>query len=179
MRRQASDTLEFNKLRAQLLAEVRTSLGASVVSHLSASSEPDEIVSALRSTSEGVAFLIEGSNVDLSDLPDPRPALAKLSIADINLEPKEILDLLRLMGVALGLRETFEHESGRFPLIYEISSTIANLKALNQRLRRQILPNGEVDDFASPELREARYQISRARTQIQRSLESALKRADE
>jgi DNA mismatch repair protein MutS2 len=179
MHRQASDTLEFNKLKAQLLAEVRTPLGASVVSDLSASSDLDTIVVALRSTSEGAAYLREGSSIELSDLPDPRPPLAKLSIADINLEPREILDLLRLMAVSLGLRESFDAESDRFPLIHEITSSIANLRALNQKLRGRILPNGEVDDFASPELREVRHQISRSRTQIQRSLESALKRADE
>jgi DNA mismatch repair protein MutS2 len=179
MHRQASDTLEFNKLKAQLLAEVRTPLGASAVSDLSASSDFSQIVLALRSTSEGVAYLRQGSSIDLSDLPDPRPPLARLSIADINLEPQEILDILRLMSVALGLRESFDGEAERFPLIHETTSSIANLRTLNQKLRGRILPNGEVDDFASPELREVRYQISRARTQIQRSLESALKRADE
>ena len=88
MHRQASDTLEFNKLKAQLLAEVRTPLGASVVSDLSASSDLDAVVEALRSTSEGVAYFQDGSSIDLSDLRDPRPALAKLSIADINLDPR-------------------------------------------------------------------------------------------
>src|SRR5262249_14271024 len=91
----------------------------------------------------------------------------------------EILDLLRLMTVALGLRENFDAERDRFPLIHQITASIANLRTLNQKLRGRILPDGEVDDFASPELREVRHQISRVRTQVQRSLESAVKRADE
>src|SRR5262249_9093129 len=133
------DTLEFNKLKAQLLAEVRTPLGASAVSDLSASSDLNQIVVALRSTSEGVAYLRQGSSIDLSDLPDPRPPLARLSIADINLEPQEILDILRLMSVALGLRESFDGEAERFPLIHETTSSIANLRTLNQKLRGRIL----------------------------------------
>jgi DNA mismatch repair protein MutS2 len=149
-----------------------------VVSDLSASSDLDAIVAALRSTSEGVAYLRDGSSIDLSDLPDPRPALAKLSIADINLEPQEILDLLRLIGVSLGLRESFDAETDRFPLIHEITSSVANLRALNQKLRGRILPTGEVDDFASPELREVRHQISDRELKFN-DRSSRLKRADE
>ena len=54
-----------------------------------------------------------------------------------------------------------------------------NLRALYQRLRGRISPTGEIEDFASPELREVRFQISKLRSQIQRSLENILKRAEE
>jgi DNA mismatch repair protein MutS2 len=46
-------------------------------------------------------------------------------------------------------------------------------------MRGRISPAGEVEDFASPGLREVRYQLGRLRAQIQKSLESILKRADE
>ena len=105
--------------------------------------------------------------------------LVRLNVAEINLEPHEILNLLRLISVALGLRETFRDEAERFPLLIEITGAIPNLRSLYQRLRGRILPTGEIDDFASPELREVRFQIGRLRAQIQRSLESILKRADE
>lgn len=133
----------------------------------------------LRLTGEGVTYLREGTALDVNDLPDPRPALGKLNVADINLEPFEILNLLRLISVAMGLRETFHNEQEKFPLVREITETIPNLRALYQRLRGRISPTGEVEDFASPELREVRFQISKLRSQIQRSLENILKRAEE
>src|SRR5262249_56330246 len=82
-------------------------------------------------------------------------------------------------SVAMGLRETFHNEQEKFPLIREITETIPNLRALYQRLRGRISPTGEIEDFASPELREVRFQISKLRSQIQRSLENILKRAEE
>src|SRR5262249_7418035 len=115
----------------------------------------------------------------INDLPDPRPALGKLGIADVNLEPFEILNLLRLISIAMGLRETFHNETEKFPLTQEITETIPNLRALYQRLRGRISPTGEVEDFASPELREVRFQISKQRSLVQRTLESILKRAGE
>jgi DNA mismatch repair protein MutS2 len=178
MRRQAFDTLEFDKLKQSLLRLARTPLGAARVEGLTTSDDVETITCALKQTSEGVEYLREGTAFDFSDLPDPGPALAKLNVADINLEPQEILDLLRLISVASGLRETFRDEAARFPRLREITKDIANLRSLEQRLRSRIHPDGEIDDFASPELREARYQMTQVRSRIQRSLERILKQAE-
>jgi DNA mismatch repair protein MutS2 len=180
MHSQALFTLEFDRLKELLLQQARTPLGANLVEVLTISVSETEIVRELRLASEGAVYLREGATaLDVNDLPDPRPALGKLNVADVNLEPFEILNLLRLISVAMGLRETFHNEQEKFPLIREITETIPNLRALYQRLRGRISPAGEIEDFASPELREVRLQISKLRSQIQRSLETILKRADE
>lgn len=180
MHSQALLTLEFDRLKELLLRHARAPLGAALAEALTISVSEAEIVRELRLVSEGAIYLREGATaLDVNDLPDPRPALGKLNVADVNLEPFEILNLLRLISVAMGLRETFHNEREKFPLIREITETIPNLRALYQRLRGRISPAGEIEDFASPELREVRFQISKLRSQIQRSLESILKRAEE
>jgi len=180
MHSQALFTLEFDRLKELLLQQARTPLGAALAEALAISVSEAEIVRELRLAGEGAVYLREGATaLDVNDLPDPRPALGKLNVADVNLEPFEILNLLRLISVAMGLRETFHNEQEKFPLICEITETIPNLRALYQRLRGRISPAGEIEDFASPELREVRFQISKLRSQIQRSLETILKRADE
>src|SRR5215831_4036350 len=159
MQSQASLTLEFDKLKELLLRQARTPLGATMAESLAVSVSEGEIVRELRLVSEGAQYLREGSTaLDVNDLPDPRQSLGKLNVADINLEPFEILNLLRLISVAMGLRETFHNEQEKFPLICEITETIPNLRALYQRLRGRISPAGEIEDFASPELREVRFQ---------------------
>lgn len=172
-------TLEFDQLKGILLQRIRTPLGATLVGDLEILNDRELIERELRRTSEGVAYLRQGTALDLHDLPDPRQAIGKLNVIDVNLEPFEILNLLRLISVGTGLRETFRDEVAAFPLIREITEPLPNLRPLYQRLRGRISPTGEVEDFASPELREVRFQMSRLRTQIQKSLESILKRADE
>src|SRR5262245_25013993 len=180
MHSQALFTLEFDRLKELLLRQARTPLGAALAEALTISVSEAEIVRELRIASEGVVYLREGATaLDVNDLPDPRPALGKLNVADINLEPFEILNLLRLISVSMGLRETFHGEKEKFPLLVEITAVIPNLRALYQRLRGRITPTGEIEDFASPELREVRFQVGRLRAQIQRSLENILKRAQE
>ncbi|MBS1811766.1 MAG: endonuclease MutS2 [Acidobacteria bacterium] len=176
---QALATLEYDQLKETLANWIRTPLGETRLDELSPTTSLEIITQALRQTSEGVEYLREGTALDFSDLGDPRPALGKLSVADINLEPFEILSLLRLISVSTGLRETFREEGPRFPLLRSITGQIANLHSLYQRLRTRILPTGEIDDFASPELREVRFQISKLKSQLQKSLETILKRADE
>lgn len=184
MQRQASDTLEFEQLKAVLLQRIRTPLGVALAEDLPVFTDPATIVRELRRTSEGVMYLREGTALDLNDMPDPRPALGKLSIADVNLEPIEILNVFRLISVALGLRETFRYDertggADLYPLIRAITDRVPNLRAVYQRLRTRISPTGEIEDFASPELREVRFQLARTRETLQRRLESILKKADE
>ncbi len=183
MQRQALDTLEFVQLQAVLLQRVRTPLGVKLAEALPIYTEQTAIVRQLRLTSEGVRYLREGTALDLHDLPDPHAALGKLSVPDVNLEPHEILNTLRLISVALGLRETFrwDERSGQadnYPLIRAITDQVPNLRNLYAKLRQRISPTGEIEDFASPGLREARYQLSKARETLQRKLESILKKAD-
>lgn len=179
MLREALDTLEYPLLKESLAGFVRTPLGAFHLSRLEPSTNLPEIELSLKQTTEAVEYLREGTVLDLSDLPDPRSALGKLVVADVNLDPFEVLNVLRLISIAMGLRDTFRNERGRFPLLSEIAGGMANLHSLYQRLRGRILPSGEIDDFASPGLREVRFQIARARTSLHKTLESILKRADE
>lgn len=176
---QSFEILEFDRLRKILESYARTSPGAELAAEITPSQTAAEITRHLRETSEAVRFLGESNALDIHDFPDPRPALQKLSIEDVNLDPFEVLNLLRLISVASGLHDTFRDQSSSYPLLTEITSSVQNLRSLFQRIRASILPSGEIDDFASPELREVRSRLARVRSQIQRSLESVLKRADE
>ncbi len=176
---QALETLEYDQLKETLANLIRTPLGDVRLRELAPATSLEIITKALRQTAEGVEYLREGTALDFSDMGDPRPALGKLSVVDINLEPYEILTVLRLISVATGLRDTFRDEGGRFPLLREITGQIANLHNVYQRLRSRILPTGEIDDFASPGLREVRFQLSKLKANLQKTLETILKRADE
>ena len=173
------ETLEYDQLKATLANLIRTPLGDLRVRELMPATELKIITQSLQQTSEGVEYLREGTALDFSELNDPRPAISKLSVADINLEPFEILTVLRLISVSMGLRDTFRDEGARFPSLREITGQIANLHPIYQRLRTRILPTGEIDDFASPGLREVRFQISKLKASLQKTLEAILKRADE
>src|SRR5438128_11587805 len=66
------------------------------------------------------------------------------------------------------------------PVLWEIVAELQReLHSLAARVSNKILPSGELDDRASPELARIRHEITRLRSSITRSLESLMRRADE
>jgi dsDNA-specific endonuclease/ATPase MutS2 len=53
------------------------------------------------------------------------------------------------------------------------------LHSMVARIRNKILPTGELDDRASPELARIRHEIARLRSHITRSLENLMRRSEE
>ena len=63
---------------------------------------------------------------------------------------------------------------------FEITAELpADLKKLTTLVTRKILPGGELDDRASPELARIRRELTSARSRITRSLEALMRRASE
>jgi DNA mismatch repair protein MutS2 len=60
-----------------------------------------------------------------------------------------------------------------------VAALTPELNKLAARLHKKILPSGELDDRASPQLAEIRHDISRARSRITRSLENLMRRSSE
>src|SRR5258708_35260719 len=66
------------------------------------------------------------------------------------------------------------------PTLFRIVGELpADLRKLLARVARKILPSGELDDRASPELGRIRRELTSARSRITRSLESLMRRSSE
>jgi DNA mismatch repair protein MutS2 len=66
------------------------------------------------------------------------------------------------------------------PALFEIVGALpADLRKLVARVAKKILPSGELDDRASPELARIRRELTSARSRITRALESLMRRSSE
>ena len=63
----------------------------------------------------------------------------------------------------------------QFPILSARAASVADLRPLAAVIRRAMLPNGEISDDASPELRRIRASMGRTRETIQKSLERMLR----
>ena len=61
------------------------------------------------------------------------------------------------------------------PASRSAAESLADLRHLSTAIRRAILPNGEISDDASPQLKRIRAGISQSREKIQKSLENILR----
>ncbi len=179
MHEQAFNTLEYNSLRALIRRGAQTPMGRALVDRLAPFEEQKELRHALRAVSEAVELRGRGLNWSFSELADPTDALALLHIEGATLEPTAMLGLARLCEQALAARAVILTEREACPVLWEtVEALPRELHSLAARITGKILPSGELDDRASPELGRIRHDITRLRSSITRSLESLMRRSE-
>ena len=180
MNEQAFQILEFDKFRELIRREVQTPLGRARVALLEPIAELGELQGQLTAAAECVQLRKRGVRWSFADLTDPTEAIARLRVAGTALDPGTILDLSRLSSQALSARASIMAERDESPILSEIVAGLPReLNSLIARIANKILPSGELDDRASPELARIRHDITRLRSSITRSLESLMRRSEE
>jgi len=180
MSRSALDLLEFAALLDLLRARTTWSLGRRAVDSLSFSTDRPSLDSVFSHIREAMAWLRADRELGFGSLADPDNWLAKLDAPAAVLSPAELLDAASLLDTATSLRQTFKEDAAKFPLLAACASSLADFRSLAAAIRRAILPNGDLSDDASSELRRIRTQIARTRDSIQKSLRQLLRdRGDE
>ena len=183
MSRTAEDILEFGQLRNMLRRQTTCAPGGRAVDALSFSQDRSALDAAFALIAEGVAYLGDGSELGFGSLADPGRWLAELEAPVAALTPPMLLDAASLADTAALLRDTFRDSaragSGpavrQFPLLSERAGAVADLRPLAAAIRRAVLPNGEISDDASPELKRIRASMGRTRDTIQKILERMLR----
>jgi DNA mismatch repair protein MutS2 len=170
-------TLELEALINLLAGQVQSPLGRKRALALLPSTDRDHINRQLDTTSECAEYLATGGGFGVSDIADPEQSLSQLQVEGTSLEPLQILALSRLVAVGMDARgQLSDPESKmRYPRLSGITSSIPDLRRLLSGIHGKILPNGEIDDNASPALRRIRREINDRRTHIYRNLESLMR----
>ncbi len=171
------DTLELKGLIALAARHVQTEPGRMRMMNLRPSASRPDILRELETTGECISYLSTQGRFGLSGIEDPAPILAQLHIEGSALEPKQILALERILFVGREVREQIRAAAsgGLYAHLLGAASRIPDLKLLLAAIHGKILPNGEIDDNASPELRDLRRDLTSRRMRIHRALESILR----
>ncbi|MGA9995051.1 MAG: endonuclease MutS2 [Pyrinomonadaceae bacterium] len=180
MNDQAFRTLEYDGLRSLVRRGAQTPMGRARVDALRPLDDLEELRKALRAVAECVELRVRGASWSFSELSDPAEALARLRIEGATLEPLAMLELARLCEQALDARSAIMAERESSPVLWEMVERLPReLHSLVARVTNKILPSGELDDRASPELARIRHDITRLRANITRSLENLMRRSEE
>lgn len=180
MHEQAFRTLEYDELRALVRRGAQTPMGRARVDRLTPFRDTEDLRRALQTVAESVELRRRGLSWSFGELADPEEALALLHIEGSTLEPLRILELGHLCEQALAARAVIMSERDKAPALWEMVEALPReLHSLAARVSNKILPSGELDDRASPELGRIRAEINRLRSSITRSLESLMRRAEE
>jgi len=171
------NTLEYQSLVDLLLRHVQTPQGRVLVEKARPTGDLDQIKHELALTTECVNYFTAGGVFAFSGIEDTGPSISELQVTGSSLDPQQILRLERLIAVGVDLRGQLRstEASASFPNLYRITTRLPDLRSLLASIGGKILPNGEIDDNASPGLARIRRQIGVSRSRIYSALESLMR----
>ena len=180
MDEQAFTILEYPELRALIRRGTQTPMGAARVAALGPLASLAELQKELNAVSECVSLRKRGGAWRFSELDDPVEKLALLRVEGATLEPTAILEIRSLCDQAMSARASILAERDASPVLWGfVGSLPIELNSLSARIANKILPTGEIDDRASPELARIRHEITALRSRITRTLESLMRKSGE
>ena len=180
MNEQAFITLEYQQLLALIRRHAQTEPGQRRVDRLAPIADVAQLRSELAALAECVLLRTRGVKWWFSGLTDPAEAIGRLRVEGASLDPVAILQLARLCEQAMSARDAILAERENAPALWQLVENLPrDLNSLVARVTNKILPSGELDDRASPELANIRHEINVLRSRITRSLESLMRRSSE
>lgn len=172
--------LEFDSLRGMLRDYAASPLGQQRVAALAPSADRDWIERQQQLTAEIREFLRAGARFDFAGLLDPTKLVEKARIEGAALEPLEVRDVVLVIDRADEWRHLATHPPAQmaspFERVAELSLAIADFTDFLRFFRNKILPDGTLDDRASPELARVRRDIEKQKRLIQESLRAYVRR---
>lgn len=179
----SAKVLEYEVLRGLLRAYAQSPLGQSRMDALSPATDQSWIENQQQLTTEIREFRRVGGNFDFAGLVDVGKLVEKARIQGSALETTEIRDAVLVVDRAGAWREIALKPPAamrsEWKAVSELSAGILDFTAFLRFFRNKILPDGTLEDRASPELARIRREIEKQRRAIQDSLRTYLHKLSE
>src|SRR5258708_20948917 len=183
MTNSSARVLEFDSLRDLLRGYAASDLGRARVAATAPSTDLVWIQNQHQLSAEVREFRRAGGSFDFSDLLQISELLQKSRISDAALETLEIRDVITVVDRAAEWREIAltppQGMKQDWTAVRQLSSGIVDFTEFLRSFRNKILPDGTLDDRASPALAAIRRDIEKQKRGIQQSLQSYLRRLAE
>jgi DNA mismatch repair protein MutS2 len=169
-------TLEFDKIRSQLVEHTSSSLGREKAVALLPSIDFDEVSRLQEETDEAAKVLRLKGNVPLGGIHDIRPHVKRAQIGGM-LSPLELVQVASTVHASRQMKRFVEdlQEVTEVPILLSYTEGIIVLANLEESIRNAIDEGGEVLDGASEALRSLRQQMRTREARVREKLESMIR----
>ncbi len=179
----SSRLLEFETLRDLLAGYASSPLGQRRIAELLPSIDRAWIETQQQLTTEIREYRRVGGRFEFAGLPEVRKLIEKSRIAGAALETTEIRDVVLIADRGAEWREIVRQPPAAmrsdWGAVAALSAGIQDFTGFLRSFHNKILPDGTLDDRASPELGRIRREIERQKRQIQESLRGYLRKLAE
>ena len=170
LRAQAMEALDFGTVRERVAGYARFHLSRRRALDLSPAYTPEEVDALQAETSEGLAFLAHGADVNLHAEDDPTPLVERAALEGV-LPGTDILTVAESVEVLERARSAFRATEESTPGLSRMAEDVPDLGVIRGRIESCIGPRGEVLDDATPSLGQIRRQLRDAYGRVAGALE--------
>ncbi|WP_335872887.1 endonuclease MutS2 [Bacillus sp. 2205SS5-2] len=177
MNKKVLKTLEFDKVKEQLLSFASSSLGQEKVENLYPSSSLQEVQKWQAETDEAATVLRLRGNIPLGGIFNIRPHVKRAEIGGV-LSPQELVETASTIYASRMLRlfvEKLIEERENLPILQEKIDEMSILTPLEKEIKEAIDENGSVLDSASSNLRSIRTQLRINESRVREKLEGMVR----
>ncbi|CAM3946700.1 endonuclease MutS2 [Mesobacillus thioparans] len=176
MQQRVLKTLEFDKIRAQLIEHTSSSLGREKAVALLPSVDFAEVSRLQEETDEAAKVLRLKGNVPLGGIHDIRPHVKRAQIGGM-LSPHELVQVASTVHASRQMKRFVEdlQDVTEVPILLSYTEGIIVLANLEESIRNAIDEGGEVLDSASEALRSLRQQMRSREARVREKLESMIR----
>ena len=173
MNEKALKVLEYEKIIQKLTELAGSAPGKALCRSLVPSAELSEILRIQQETSDAVSMLLRKGSVSFSGVTDMRGSLKRLEVGS-SLNIDELLRVCRLLETCLRVKSWARGEAGQEQenSLTGMFQSLQPLTPLSAEIRRCIPSEEEIDDNASPGLRQVRRQMQLTNERIRSQLTS-------
>jgi DNA mismatch repair protein MutS2 len=179
----SSRLLEFETLLGLLAGYASSPLGQRRIAELRPSLDHAWLETQHQLTTEIREYRRVGGRFEFAGLPEVRKLIEKSRIAGAALETSEIRDVVLVADRAAEWLEIVRQPPAamrsEWTAVVALSAGIEDFTVFLRSFRNKILPDGTLDDRASPELSRVRREIEKQKRQIQESLRGYLRKLAE
>jgi DNA mismatch repair protein MutS2 len=179
----SSRLLEFETLLGLLAGYASSPLGQGRIAELRPSLDHAWLETQHQLTTEIREYRRVGGRFEFAGLPEVRKLIEKSRIAGAALETSEIRDVVLVADRAAEWREIVRQPPAamrsEWTAVAALSAGIQDFTGFLRFFHNKILPDGTLDDRASPELSRIRREIEKQKRQIQESLRGYLRKLAE
>ena len=179
----SSRLLEFETLLGLLTGYASSPLGQLRIAELRPSLDHAWIETQHQLTTEIREYRRVGGRFEFAGLPEVRKLIEKSRIAGAALETSEIRDVVLVADRAAEWLEIVRQPPAAmrsdWAAVGALSAGIEDFTVFLRSFRNKILPDGTLDDRASPELSRIRREVEKQKRQIQESLRGYLRKLAE
>ncbi len=169
--------LEYDKIIEMLTKSCSSSLGKALARVLDPSGDLEYIEERQAETTEAREIVRLHPGFTMGGVSDLHPALRKAEAGGI-IDPGEFLRLYDTLIAAGRIKKFFSDEGKKYSKLAIYAQMLCNLPGLENRIKKTITQEGEIDDNASKELARIRKQLRSLQGRAREKLEGMVRSAE-